>query len=113
MSALSKFTRDKIVNVSGGTTTLKVFASISSSTGEVSVMLLNRSDFAQTVSLSIIGATSLAGKKYSFNAASVTSTSPTFDSTGVAIKSTSGNLSLSVPKTSFLFINFTGLRGGI
>jgi alpha-N-arabinofuranosidase len=100
LSILSRFLKNRLVNVTGATTSLRAYASVSNATGEIDLFLINRSNSAQAIKIRVNGRTNpLSSTRYSLTGAAWTGFHPAFNSKG-ALNSKSSTLSLTVPATS-------------
>jgi hypothetical protein len=104
LAALTSYLGDEVVPVSGATSTLRSFASVSSSTGALNVVLINRSSSAQSVALQVAGRSTALSAVARGMAGSPSSTTTSFNSTGTPLSSNTSTLSFSVPATSFLIL---------
>ena len=105
LSVLSHFLKDRVVGISGGTSSLSAFGSVANATGEIDLILINRSNFIQAVAFIVKGSTGpISSIRYSFRGTGPTDFSPVFNAEGTAIHSNSPTLRFSVPATSIVIL---------
>jgi hypothetical protein len=102
---LSQFIKDRVVGVSGATTSLRAFASVANATGEIDLILINYSSFTRAVAFSVKGSTGpISSFPYSLTGTGPTEFSPVFNPHGTTITSNSSTLRFTVPVTSIIIL---------